>query len=226
MKKSLLFPVFAVLFALASTSCNRFYKNPDFKNLTAEHHSIAVLPYEIIITGRQPKSMTEEKRRQIEEQESLAFQKSMVNMIHAVGARGRRDLTVKIQPAEKTAAILAENGISVRDSWNADPEKLAKLLGVDAVIRSRATKQRFLSDAESFGIEAVGTVLGGAVGAPIFAPSRTNEVEVSTSIISAADGETLFTGRDEITVNWTRPANEAIEQINRRVCRRFPYVDK
>ena len=36
----------------------------------------------------------------------------------------------------------------------------------------------------------------------------------------------MFSGRDEVSVDWSRPANEAVEQINRRIARRFPYVTK
>ncbi len=56
--------------------------------------------------------------------------------------------------------------------------------------------------------------------------TRTNEVEVTSNIIAASTGENLFSGRDELRVDWSRPANEAIEQINRRIVRRFPYVKK
>ncbi len=218
--------VFLALLFLAATSCNRFYKAPDFEKATKNHKLIAVLPYEIVITGRLPKDLTEENRKKIEEAESVAFQKSLAHMIHTVGGRGKRELTVTVQPPERTAKILEENGIGIRESWNEDPQKMAALLGVDAVIQCKAIKQRYLSDLESIGVQVGTTILQALSGFPLFSPSRTNDVEAYANIINATDGKTLFTGRDEISVDWSRPANEAIETINRRICRRFPYVQK
>ena len=207
--------------------CNRFYKNPYFETKAAGHQNVAILPYQILITGRMPKDLTPDVKRKIEEAESVAFQRSYYSQVHVVGARGKRALTVTVQPVEKTNQILADNGISIVDSWDKDPQALAKLLGVDAVIRNKAIKQRYLSDLESIGVQVGTSILNIALGAPLwFGGGRTADVEVMSSIIAASDGDNLFSGRDEVSVDWSRPANEAVEQINRRIARRFPYVTK
>lgn len=227
MKKHLVIPALILFAALVAGSCNRFYKNPYFETKAAGHQNIAILPYQIIITGRLPKDLTPEVKRQIEEAESVAFQRSFYSQVHIVGARGKRALTVAVQPAEKTNQILADNGISIAQSWDKDPQELAKLLGVDAVIRNKAIKQRYLSDLESIGVQVGTTVLNVLLGTPFwFGGGRTADVEVMSNIIAASDGDNLFSGRDEVTVDWSRPANEAVEQINRRIARRFPYVAK
>ncbi len=227
MKKHLVVPTLLLLAALVAASCNRFYKNPYFEAKTTGHQTVAVLPYQIVITGRMPKDLTPEVKRKIEEAESVAFQRSYYSQIHLVGARGKRDLTVTVQPVEKTNQILAENGISIVDSWEKDPQALAQMLGVDAVIRSKAIKQRYLSDLESIGVQVGTSILNIALGTPFwFGGGRTADVEVMSNIIAASDGDNLFSGRDEVSVDWSRPANEAVEQINRRIARRFPYVTK
>ena len=43
--------------------------------------------------------------------------------------------TVNFQDVNTTLKILEKNNISVRDSWNKDDNELAKLLGVNSVIR-------------------------------------------------------------------------------------------
>lgn len=225
MKKSILFT--ALFGLLAAVSCNRFYKSPDFAERTKDHRTIAVLPYEIVITGRLPKDLTEADKTKIEEAESVAFQKSLTNMVYVVGGRGKRKLTVTVQPPEKTLETLEANNISIRESWNADPQKMAEMLGVDAVVRGKTIKQRYLSGLESIGVDVATNVLGWFVGVPgLWFGSRTHDVEAMVTIVDAKNGETLFTGRDEVSVDWTRPANEAVEQINRRICRRFPYTEK
>lgn len=225
MKTKFFFPAVLAFIALAAVSCNRFYKTSDFSEKTRSHKTIAILPFEIVITGRLPKDLTEEQRLKIEEAESVAFQRNFYEKVHIVGTRGGKELTVSVQPIDKTNKLLADNGISIRQSWSEDPQKLAALLGVDAVVDNRAVKQRFLSDLESIGVQ-IGTSVLSAIfgGTGLGWAGRTNEVEVSSLIIDGKNGGVLFSGRDEITVDWSRPANEAIEQINRRVCRRFPYA--
>jgi len=227
MKKHLAIPALLLFAALFAASCNRFYTNPYFETKAAGHQSVAILPYQIVITGRLPKDLTPEVKRQIEEAESVAFQRSFYSQVHVVGARGKRVLTVGVQAPEKTNQILAANGISIAQSWDKDPQELAKLLGVDAVIRNKAIKQRYLSDLESIGVQVGTTVLNVLLGTPFwFGGGRTSDVEVMSNIIAASDGDNLFSGRDEVSVDWSRPANEAVEQINRRIARRFPYVTK
>jgi hypothetical protein len=216
---------FVLLAAMMSTACNRFHKTSGFKEKTASHKTIAILPYQIMITGRLPKDMTPEVKDKIETAESVAFQRNLYAQIHTVGTR-RKPLSVVVQPTERTNQILMENGISATASWDKDPQAMAAMLGVDAVVRGKAIKYRYLSDLESLGVEIGTSVLNSILGTAGWIPSRTNDVEVTANIIAASTGENLFSGRDEVSVNWSRPANEAIEQINRRIARRFPYVKK
>jgi hypothetical protein len=217
----------ALVLGLFLTACTRrFYKTDDFEEKSRRHKIIAVLPYEIQMTGRLPKELTEDLKRKIEDAESVAFQRNLYDQLHLIGGRGRRDLTVKIQPVDRTNELLTQSGIDIRESWTRDPQKLAELLGVDAVVRAKASKQRYLSDLESLGVSVGMTVLGSVFGVAGFGGlARTSDVEVSASILDAKSGEALFAGRDECSVNWSWPANEAIERINERISRRFPYVD-
>ena len=227
MKKQFSISALLLLALLFTAACNRFYTNPDFLAKTKNHKTVAILPFQIMITGRLPKDLSPEVKRKIEEAESVAFQRSYYSQVHVVGARGKRELTVTVQPVERTNQILKDNGISTLDSWDRDPQQLAQLLGVDAVIRSKAIKQRYLSDLESIGVQVGTNMLNVLFGTGFWlGGGRTSDVEVSSSIIAAGTGENLFSGRDEVSVDWTRPANEAVEQINRRIARRFPYVTK
>jgi hypothetical protein len=99
---------------------------------------------------------------------------------------------------------------------------LADRLGVDAVVRGKAIKHRYLSDLELLGVEIGTSVLNSVLGTAGWIPIRNNDIGLTANIIAASTGEDLFSGREEVSVNWSRPANEAIEQINRRIARRFP----
>ena len=224
--KQLAFWLFAALaLLLTAPACNRFHKASDFSVQTRGHQRIAILPFEVVTTGRMPKDMTPAKLSEIQAMESVIFQQIFFNKVHTVGQRNQRRLTVKIQPIEQTNSILKENGIGIVDSWTADPQKLADILGVDAVVRCNASKHRFMSDGTSFGLEVGSAAPQILTGVPIVGFWRTNDVRMTTQIYDKADGDVLFSGRDNVSVDWARTANDAIEQITRRTVRRFPYAE-
>lgn len=209
---------------LATVACRPFYTIKNFDERTAGHKIIAVLPFENTMTGRLPKDMTDSLKSRLEIAESEAFQQSLVNQILLRGNRSGRHLRVAVQEPTKTRKLLKDNGLGIRESWEKDPQELAKMLGVDAVVRCKVRKQRFLSGLESVGIEVGAQILttilfGTSSGA--FAP--TNEVEMWLSVVDAADGAVLFSFNQESQVNWQNQAQDVIDQINRRAARRFPY---
>ena len=134
MKKSIPFFLFAVL--IISASCSRkHYTSSFFDQQTAGHKIIAVLPSEIVLTGKKPEQLTEEQIAKIEEEESQAFQLSLYGNILRHANSRKYYMSVGVQDVNKTMATLEESKISLRDSWKMDDKKLAQLLGVDAIVR-------------------------------------------------------------------------------------------
>ncbi|MCP3928791.1 MAG: hypothetical protein GY705_06790 [Bacteroidetes bacterium] len=66
---------------------------------------------------------------------------------------GKKPIYINLQHYDKTTYLLENAGISIRDAWKEDPERLAEILEVDAVVKARIEKQRFMSDLASFGID-------------------------------------------------------------------------
>jgi len=98
---------------------------------------IAVLPAEMVFTGTLPKNLSPEDIAFIEETESRTFQNSLYNSILR-HANGRKYYTsINVQDIGTTIKLLEENKITIRDSWKQDDRQLAKILGVDAVVRMR-----------------------------------------------------------------------------------------
>ena len=123
-----------VVFAFVFTGCSKdYYLNSDFKKISANHQTLAILPVEMILTGQMPENMNDSDIEALEEAESKAFQKSLYNQIHWSPAKSKH-LKVKFQSVEKTNEILGEHEISIRRTWKMTPEELAKLLEVDAVV--------------------------------------------------------------------------------------------
>ena len=151
MKKSIL--TFCSFLALIFISCShKYYRSSFFDQQTAHHKIVAVLPAEMVFTGRQPENLTTDDIARIEELESKDFQLALYNSILR-HANSRKYFTrVNLQDIVMTQKLLTEHNISSRDAWKKDDKELTSLLGVDAIVRMRIQKQRYMSDMASYGI--------------------------------------------------------------------------
>src|SRR6476469_4502823 len=193
MKRDLL--LLPVLFLVLFTSCagHKYYTSSSFDQQTARHKLIAVLPAEMIFTGTLPKNLSPEDIAFIEETESRTFQNSLYNSILR-HANGRKYYTsINVQDIGTTLKLLEENKITIRDSWKQDDRQLAKVLGVDAVVRMRIQKKRYMSDLASFGVGYGQQVLYqiSSVGKYIpYVPNKTNDIYASCNVVS--NNQTLW----------------------------------
>lgn len=223
-----------LLLLLVSAACTTVnYRAPDLAARTVDHRTVAVLPFEMVFTGKAPPGLDAERIIAIEEAESLAFQTSLYyRLLNQSSAQRERPITIRIQPVEETNRLLAEEGIAIRESWWVPTEELAAVLGVDAVIRTRVEKTRYMSDLASYGVE-VGThvahdviheVTDGKVHVPIpWGLSKTHDIFADGSLLAGDDGDLLWKVAVHRATDWRRPANDVIEGLTKKLARKFPY---
>lgn len=217
------------LLALAGLlGCTPYFLSSRFEDVTAGHRVIAVLPFEMHFTGVIPERLTEQDVRDVEEAESKAFQISFYHELLRSTRAGRRAIRVDIQDYHQTLSILEREGIGIRDSWDLPPDRLAGLLKVDAVVRARIDKARLMSDLASYGIEVGVHILNRLTRyglwpwLPPFS-NQSKEITGNYSLFDMQEGITLWSiGFDE-GADWRKPANEIIDQINRKAAKKFPY---
>jgi len=228
MTKNMWTLIMSGLLLLAAGCSSPYYIVSDFDERTADNHTIAVLPFEVIFTGTMPKDMTQEHMDNIQEAESKAFQISLYNQILASTKGGKKPFRIDFQSYDKTTGILKDNNISIRESWNTDPQKLAEILGVDAVVKAHVEKARFMSDLASYGIE-VGTDLINWLSnyhAADWIPGGmtiSKEVKTSYALIDKNNGTTLWSIHYDIESDWREKANAIIDHINHKAAKYFPY---
>lgn len=228
MKKNLPFFIFG-LAILISVSCgHKYYTASNFEEKTFEHKVVAILPAEMIFTGNQPKNLTEEDIAKFEEEESIAFQFSLYNSILRNANTRKYVTTVNFQDISTTQKLLEENKINIRDSWKMNDRDLAKTLGVDAVIRMRIQKQRYMSDVASYGVHVArriiqSTSIGSKVPVPYNA-DKTNDIYASCNLIS--NSQALWNDNYKAAADWNSPSNEIIEGITDNFGKHFPYKKK
>lgn len=225
MKKILPFLSIAFLSIFFLTACSRkHYAVSYFDQKTASHRIIAVLPAEMIFTGTQPKELSAEDISKIEENESRMFQNYLFNSILRYANDKSYYTAVGVQDISTTEKLLEDNNISIRDSWKQDDRKLAKLLGVDAVVRMRIQKKRYMSDLASFGVEYGQQVLNqiGNVGKYVpYVPNKTNDIYASCNVIS--DNQTLWNDDYRGSSNYNVSSERVIDNITDNFGRHFPY---
>ena len=226
MKSStILFGVF-LLFTLSS--CVPYYIAGNFDAQTANHKTVAVLPFEMVYTGTMPEGLTPQDLDEIAMAESQAFQISFYNEILRSTRSGNKPIRVNLQDYRKTLDLLEDNRIGIRDSWREKPEVLAQALGVDAVVRGRIEKHRLMSDLASYGIELGVHILNVLSDYAIwpwlpFGVTRSKEIRASYSLMDKNAGEVLWSVAIQEDADWRQRANEIIDNINRRGARKFPY---
>ncbi len=224
MKK--IIPVFLLVGLIVSSSCSRkYYTNTFFDQQTAGHKLIAVLPSEIVFTGKQPKDITTEQIAKLEEDESKAFQMSLYSNILRYANTNKTYMFVGVQDVTKTMSTLDENQIKVRDSWKMDDKKLASLLGVDAIVRMQITQKRYMSDYASYGVNIGRTVINQTgIGSRLPIPSslgKTEDIYAYCSVVS--NSVTLWNNSYKSAADWDNPSNVIIENITNSFGRNFPY---
>lgn len=217
-----------VVFAFLFTGCSKdYYLNSDFKKISANHQTLAILPVEMILTGQMPENMDDSDIEALEEAESKAFQKSLYNQIHWSPSKSKH-LKVKFQSVEKTNEILGEHEISIRRTWRMTPEELAKILDVDAVVKVQVEKQRYMSDIASMGISIGKRIIDILTRFKSVAVTRgdinkTSDINANCSIVNGKDGSTLWSMKVTSATDWQRPSFEVIDKLNRELAKDMPY---
>lgn len=220
---------------LGIASCARDYTTPVFSSKTVGHKKVAILPYQMVYTGRQDADLSPEEIRKINEAESQAFQRALHNQLLRESGSDKKDIKIEFQTPERTNRILQDSGITLVDAWKQTPEKLAALLGVHAIIYTRVEKEKFLTDLESFGLEIAGDILDKLklpdgitlpVGADPSRYNRTYRIKIDCQLLNGVDASLLWKLPLDTEIDWNSRANDVIEQSARMCAKRFPYRNR
>jgi len=228
MKKHLLH-LLTASFVLFLFSCsNKYYTASNFAEKTEDHKVVAILPAEVTFSGKQPKNMTPEAIAEAEERESIDFQYALMNSILNHANTKKYITTVNFQDINTTRKILEQNNISIRDSWNKTDDELAKLLGVDAVIRMSIRKQRYMSDEASYGVGvAKQIVYKTGIGSKVPVPNsvgKTYDIYATCNLLSG--NQTLWNDNYKRSTDYEVQPNVVVEWITNWFGENFPYKQK
>jgi hypothetical protein len=207
-----------VLIALTTVlfSCGpTIYKAQDFDSRTATHKTVAILPAEVTISLRpnEMKNTTPEQLRESEAKTGSLIQDKMYTWF--LRRSDKFKYTVSFQDISKTNALLLQAGIKYADMQAKTKEELAKLLGVDAVISTKASMRKPMSEGAAV---AVGLLVG--------AWGSTNDVQTSIAINEAEKGDLVWKYDYNATGSVGSNPDRLVDALMRNCSRRFPYNDK
>lgn len=210
MKKIIFF--FSLLLLLSG--CMRFRAAQRIKSYRIQ--SIAILPVDMVMSGRIPARMSpEEYQKRVDDGKRFMQQALYSELVRSADLRRRRYSMVEFQGIDKTKQLLHQNNISDSACQSLDAAYLAKILGVDALLRARVSKVQIMSNEAGFGLDMAGGVLRSiGVNPPVPIPNaRTGDVYISCSLLTS-DGPIWATNFAN-GIDWNLPV-EAIMQHNAR----------
>jgi hypothetical protein len=185
--------------------------------------TVAVLPVEFEFTGRHLQNVDPAKWQQTILQQKRFTQQSMyTNLTNYYNYHKRNASQVQFQALDRTLSLLTENGISDSAAAVTDPLKLAKILGVDAVLTMKVTQNRIMSDEAALGANILGNVINTTIpraNLPVYAV-KTGDLYVSCSLVQ--NGYAVWSNQFRRETDWNRPVQETIQNATRTIALQFP----
>lgn len=185
------------------------YESPKLKEAVTKHKTVAIIPFKTTITyKRQPKDFNADLVKADEQKLSYQMQEGMYTYL----LRKASNYSVTFQEVERTNVLLRKAGmIDKLEEYTQDT--IAKVLGVDAVIKCNYAYERTGSEA---GAIAKTILLGAGTG-------KTGTGALLMHIYDGATGELLWRFYKEMNEDVLGSANQVMERMMRKVSRNFPY---
>lgn len=192
---------------------------------TVKVKRIAVLPVRVNFTGNLPKNITQPMIDSMVVQQGSVFQHALaVNLLRYNGNRNKIQ-GADIQSVDKTNGLLQKNHLTAAGVSNMDPDELAKLLDVDAVVRMNVTSNRIMSDLASLGLGTLRNILFWGTNAdpaiPASISNTTAKVYADCALLK--DGKTLWAAQYGEPTDWNTSVNDVITKVTKKMGKGFPY---
>jgi hypothetical protein len=190
----------------------QIFESPKLGQLTAVHKTVAILPFKASISyKRLPKNFDAQTNRDEERKLGSSLQSGMYTYL----LRKSDDYTVTVQDVERTNVLLKQNEVYDKID-EMTPDALAKILGVDAVIKCAYAYEKTSSE----GLAIAKTLLIG------FGTGKVASGEMTMNVYNGADGDLLWRFYKEMNEDVMSSANAVMERMMRKVGRNFPYEIK
>jgi hypothetical protein len=187
----------------------QIYQILNIKEIISTHKTVAILPFNATISYRkQPKDFDATANKEAEQKLGYDMQTGMYTFL----LRKSADYTVGVQDVEKTNTLLRKNNLIDKLAETA-PEELAKILGVDAVIKCSYSYQKTKSE-------------GGAIALTLLVGFGTGSVAtgaLTMQINDGKNGDLVWRFYKQMAEDVMSSPAAMMERMMRKVGRNFPY---
>ncbi len=202
---------FLVIFLVMSSHLiaqKQLFSIPHLEDSLKLHKTVAILPLRVTISYKRfPKGFDAEANKVDEKNTGLNMQQGMYTYL----LRKSDDYSVSFQDVDRTNALLAKAGMSDNfEELLAD--SIAKVLGVDAVIKASYSYEKTGSEAGAI----AKTLIIGYGG-------NTASGSLTMQIYNGASGTLLWRFYKEMNEGAFSSGNELMEKMMRKISRNFPY---
>jgi len=219
------FTLALITVTLYACSANK-HLTGDYEKYANKHSTVAVLPYDITIIGKEARELSPEELDEIILDESELFQESLyAEILKRTGARDK-DIHISVQDVRKTNRLLAEADIDGLNIGEYSSGELGKILGVDAVVSTKLIKEGFLNRE----VALIAEILTEGITLPnpiLYSDkrkmTRTSKVDVYAYILDTESESAIWQYDTECDLRWDSEPSEVIENINGRISKKFPY---
>lgn len=222
-----------LILSILVASCSRnVHLTGDYEKFSKGHRTIAVLPYDITVIGKDAREMEREQIDLMIESESSLFQQSLYSEILKRTGISDKDIQISVQPVRKTNRLLKEKNIGPLNIAEYGAMELGNILGVDAVVSTRLIKEGFLSRETAMIADVVSQTVLDKVAVPSSILlnrnklTRSSKVDIYAYIIDIDNEAPIWQFNQECDLSWSMEPSEVIEKINGRISKRFPYRSK
>tara|TARA_B110000014_G_scaffold64522_1_gene43880 strand:- start:317 stop:979 length:663 start_codon:yes stop_codon:yes gene_type:complete len=205
--------IFFISNILSAQGMKEIYQNPNFKNLSKNHQTVAILPFVVVLGGKALQEMGEEMGNVDQlpmqlQNEGKLFQAS----IYSRFLKKSKNYRISFQDTDRTNALLRKAGITYDDLEWADMAEVASALGVDAVIVGNVYREKGMNQ----GGAAAMAILIGVGGA-------TGSAKLNLKIFNGDDGSKLWQYTHRAKGGLGSNVDDIVLQLMKQVSRRFPY---
>lgn len=193
-------------------SSKQIFESPKLGQVTAVHKTVAILPFKATISyKRLPKNFDAQTNKEEERKLGSNLQSGMYTYL----LRKSEDYSVVVQDVERTNVLLKQSEVYDKIG-EMTPDALAKILGVDAVIKCGYAYEKTSSE----GLAIAKTLLIG------FGTGKVASGEMTMNVYNGTDGDLLWRFYKEMNEDVMSSANAVMERMMRKVGRNFPYQIK
>lgn len=202
------FSFFTTVFSYSQDK--QIFESPKMQEFISTHKKVAILPFNATIGYRKlPKDFSADANKEAE----LKLGNDMQSGMYTYLLRKTSDYTVEVQDIERTNALLKKNDL-IDKLAETSPEELAKVLGVDSVIKCSYSYQKTKSE-------------GGAIALTLLVGFGTGSVAtgaLTMQINDGKEGELVWRFYKQMAEDVMSSPAAMMERMMRKVGRNFPYI--